>query len=460
MLHRRQDEALLDRVDAVADADLERAAGRLGVQRGLRRQSHLRDPLAVAHDERALHHVPQLAHVAGPAVALEPLDRGRRERFRRARALVELGEEVLGEELDVLDALAQRRHVQREHLQAVEEIAPQLAGVDGFVRVAVARSQHANVGLDRLVGSDAAHRARLEHAQELHLEVRGHLGDFVEEQGSAVRALEEPAVLAVRPGEAALLVPEELAFDELRRDRAAVHREKRLQAAPAHLVDGLRDDFLAGAALAGDEDRRPGGRDALQLVVEALHGRRRAHETAEPSERPQLVAQARDFGAKLGRSRHARKHAAQMRQIDRLQKIVARAPAYRLDRALERRVSGDHDHFGRGAAWKVAQQLHAVAIRQDEVEKDDVRRVAQAIARLGERGCRGCAEALVGHQLGQPRRSGGVVVDDQCMRHLLSARRPRGGGGNREARGCNTACARVVPFIPDVCAAPMENRPV
>ena len=68
--------------------------------------------------------------------------------------------------------------------------------------------------------------ARLEHAQQAHLQVERHLGDLVEEQRAAVRALEEAVVLARRAGEAALLVAEQLALDQVRRDRAAVDREE------------------------------------------------------------------------------------------------------------------------------------------------------------------------------------------------------------------------------------------
>src|SRR6185312_4974580 len=98
-----------------------------------------------------------------------------------------------------------------------------------------------------------------------------HLRHFVEEQRAAVGALEEAAMLAVRAGEAPLLVAEQLAFDELRRDRAAVDRQEGLQPPAADFMDRLRDDFLAGAALARDEHGRTGGGDALELVVQALH---------------------------------------------------------------------------------------------------------------------------------------------------------------------------------------------
>ena len=64
-----------------------------------------------------------------------------------------------------------------------------------------------------------------------------------------------PRWTPVGAGEAAALVAEELALDEVGGDRAAVDRDHRPRAAPAERVHGLGDQLLAGAALAQDQDR-------------------------------------------------------------------------------------------------------------------------------------------------------------------------------------------------------------
>src|SRR5205823_11788270 len=102
-------------------------AVRLAIERGLGRQAELRNPRAVAHDVGALDNVPQLAHVARPTVALQPLECGRRERLGLRGTLVELLEEMLRKKLDIAVALAQRRHEQRKHLETVKQVAPQPA---------------------------------------------------------------------------------------------------------------------------------------------------------------------------------------------------------------------------------------------------------------------------------------------------------------------------------------------
>src|SRR5207253_9294424 len=100
---------------------------------------------------------------------------------------------------------------------------------------------------DRRRGTHAHEGAGLEHPQQLHLQLLRDLGDLVEEQRPAMAALEIALVLAVRAGERPLLVAEELALDQLWRHRAAVERQERRALAPAHLVDGLRGELLAGA---------------------------------------------------------------------------------------------------------------------------------------------------------------------------------------------------------------------
>src|SRR5690606_11450754 len=142
----------------------------------------------------------------------------------------------------------------------------------------------AHVGGNELCAAHAHERAGLEHPQEFHLQLRGHLGDLVEEDGAAVRALEEALVLPVGAREAAALVAEQLALDELRRDRAAVERQERRIAPARELVQRLRGELLARAALADEQHRCRSGSDTAELIVELLHARRAAENAPEASE--------------------------------------------------------------------------------------------------------------------------------------------------------------------------------
>src|SRR2546423_1853450 len=81
--------------------------------------------------------------------------------------------------------------------------------------------------------ASARQLSELEHAQQLRLQLERQLADLVEEQRAAARALERAGAPAIGAGERALLVAEELALDQRRRQRCAVDREERARRAVA-----------------------------------------------------------------------------------------------------------------------------------------------------------------------------------------------------------------------------------
>ena len=108
------------------------------------------------------------------------------------------------------------------------------------------------------LGLDGAHRHEgpfLQDAQELHLHGGRHVAHLVEEEGAPVRHLEEPGLVASGAGEGAFHVPEQLALQEVVVERRGVGGDERLVLARPVVVEGAGDQFLAGAVLAGDEDR-------------------------------------------------------------------------------------------------------------------------------------------------------------------------------------------------------------
>ena len=89
------------------------------------------------------------------------------------------------------------------------------------------------------------------------------LADLVEEHGAAAGELEAAHLRGVRAGKGAALAPEQLALDERRRHRGAIHDHERPAAPRAAVVDRPRHQFLAGAGLAAQQDRCIGRRHLL-----------------------------------------------------------------------------------------------------------------------------------------------------------------------------------------------------
>ena len=136
-------------------------------------------------------------------------------------------DEVIDQERQVLEPLAQRRRADRDHVEAVVEVLAEAPGLDLLREVAIGGGDHAHVDLDGRRGAHRLDLAVLQHAQHLGLGARRHVADLVEEDGAAVGGDELADLLAHRAGEAALLVAEELGLDQLLGDRRAVDLDQR-----------------------------------------------------------------------------------------------------------------------------------------------------------------------------------------------------------------------------------------
>ena len=144
-------------------------------------------------------------------------------------------------------AFAQRRHVDRKDVQAVEQIGAKLSVADRLIEVAIRGGDHADAHAHRPAAADRFELLLLKDAQQLDLRVERQLTDFVEEDRAAVGDLEPADALLDRTGERALDVPEQLALDQSRCDRAAVDLDQRPIASPAAAVHRAREQFLARA---------------------------------------------------------------------------------------------------------------------------------------------------------------------------------------------------------------------
>ena len=77
------------------------------------------------------------------------------------------------------------------------------------------------------VAADRAHRALLQRAQQLGLELQRQLADLVEEERAALGLAEQAGARGLRVGERAADVAEELAVEEVLGQRGAVDRDER-----------------------------------------------------------------------------------------------------------------------------------------------------------------------------------------------------------------------------------------
>ncbi len=160
---------------------------------------------------------------------------------------------------------SQGRQAHVHDVQAVVEILAEVTFTHHLLQVAVRCRYDAHVDVDRIGRADRPNLVFLQHAQQLHLQAHRHVADLVEQQGAALGGLEQAFVGARGAGKRAFDVAEEFRLEQVLGHRAAVDRDERSVLPRARAMDRARKQFLAGAALARDQNTRIGHRDHLCL---------------------------------------------------------------------------------------------------------------------------------------------------------------------------------------------------
>ena len=182
------------------------------------------------------------------------------------------GDKMPHQDGDVAGAVAQRRSEDGKYLEPVKEVAAELLLRDHLAQVAVGGRDQANIDRDGPVTAQAFDLAFLERAQQLGLQIERHLADLVQKQRALVRQFQTAHLARDSAGECALLVAEQLAFQQAGRNGGAVELDKRPVAPRAQPVDGARQQLLAGARLSLDQHCGVGGGyrfDLLQYLAQA-----------------------------------------------------------------------------------------------------------------------------------------------------------------------------------------------
>ena len=162
----------------------------------------------------ALDQILQLAHVAGPVPRLQTAHCLGGELRRDA---LQPGAERLNEGIhqagNILLTLAQRRDLQRNHIQAIVEVAAERAFFHRIQQIAVGSGDDAHVDLDGMGRADSHHFALLQHAQQAGLRLERHLANLIKEQGAAIGQLKfARRAAASRSGKSAVDIAKQFAL--------------------------------------------------------------------------------------------------------------------------------------------------------------------------------------------------------------------------------------------------------
>ena len=196
--------------------------------------------------------------------------------------LAVLGQKVIHQQGDVFAALAKRRQLDGEDVDAIKKILAHASLFQQLHQAFVGGADDARaafLGLESAYGGIAA---AFEHPQQLDLHLFLDFAQFVEKERAVVRVVEQARFGLIRSGKRPLFISEKFALHQMGRDGAAVDRHETTAAAFAQIVNGPRHQLFAGARFAVDDHVGVGGRGPENQLVDLLHGRAFAHDVAEP----------------------------------------------------------------------------------------------------------------------------------------------------------------------------------
>ena len=119
---------------------------------------------------------------------------------RCARADHELADEAPDQEGDVVAPLPQGWQINRQYVEAVEEVVAKFPDRDLLLERAIGGRHHPHVDLDRLHPAQPEERPGLQHPEQLDLHARRDLADLVEKDRAGVGQLEAAEPALRRPG--------------------------------------------------------------------------------------------------------------------------------------------------------------------------------------------------------------------------------------------------------------------
>ncbi len=180
-------------------------------------------------------------------------------------------------------------------------------------------------------------------------------------------------------GKAALAMPEQLAFDQVFGDGRAIHFDERLGAARAAVVNGVRHQFLAAAALPIDQHPSVSRGHQRQLLPQRLHGNAFADDLQLA---PPLFLEALHFQFELALLQRVLHHHHYFFDGERFLQEIECAQLGGLHGGFDGAVAGnDHHHrpAGERDLLQTGQRLQSVHPRQPDVQQDqDHRRCARS----------------------------------------------------------------------------------
>src|SRR6266478_153438 len=221
---------------------------------------------------RAFHGVLKLADISRPIVGFQArhgLGRDALNRFYHG--VPKTFEKMPCQERNVVPALAQSRHVDRDHAEPIIQVFPETAFRNLLFKFFVCGGNDADIHIRFFGAADWAHLAFLQDSIELHLHGKAHIADLIEEKRAAMGRLEKALPDFVSAGESSLHVTEQFRLQESLWERTAVNGDEGSLGPNAVLMNGAGHPFLARPALPRDKNTARLRGNGLNHVEDCAH---------------------------------------------------------------------------------------------------------------------------------------------------------------------------------------------
>src|SRR5580700_3493214 len=152
---------------------------------------------------------------------------------------------MIDEQRNILAALAKRREFESDHVEAVVKVFAETSFAHQAEQIDIRSGDDAHVHLDRFGAAQAHEFAFLDDPQEFGLSLQANGRDFVKENGALIGYLEESFLGSDRARECAPYMAEELGFEKIDRDGAAIDRYERLVCTGRCGMNRLGNKFLS-----------------------------------------------------------------------------------------------------------------------------------------------------------------------------------------------------------------------
>src|SRR6266853_1270922 len=149
----------------------------------------------------------------------------------------------------------------RKYVQAIEQIATKFTFCNHFFQVAVGSCNQTYIYLPGVSAAQAFEFALLQSPQELGLNFKGNISDFIKEECALIGEFQTSDFLANGAGKSAFFVTKQFAFEQPGGNGGAVEFDECPLLAPAMIVNGARNQLLPRTGIAQQQDGRIAQRD-------------------------------------------------------------------------------------------------------------------------------------------------------------------------------------------------------